>query len=155
MHQPMLDNHVPVLFRRLALFERTVDAFTHARVVTLNLDGGGPIRGLIFRQASHWGADAELEQLVEVPMERGVMDRFAADQITVEGFEVAQIEDVSMPFRNGTIVEGAGTQQGEQFVGPLSRVGKSFGQMRFSRHTHIIPDNSKRQLGDLVYAKES
>src|SRR5215813_7086582 len=63
MHQPMLDNHVPVLFRRLALFERTVDAFTHARVVTLNLDGGGPIRGLIFRQASHWGVDAELEQL--------------------------------------------------------------------------------------------
>src|SRR6266699_3632264 len=68
---------------------------------------------------------------------------------------MAQIEDVSMPLRNGTIVVGSGNQQAEQFVGPLSRAGKSFGQMRCTRHTHSLSQITPSVRARIVYAKES
>src|SRR4051812_26528526 len=68
-------------------------------------------------------------------MERWHSQHPPADLIPVERFEMSQVEDVAMSFGDGTIVEGFRNQEGEKFVGPLSRAGKSFGQMRFSRHT--------------------
>jgi hypothetical protein len=46
-------------------------------------------------------------------MEGRHLKRPAADQIPVERFQMAQIEDISMPFRNRTIVQRAGNQQAE------------------------------------------
>ncbi len=120
--------------------ERAVDGLANAGVVAVNLGERGPVGGLVFRQAAHRRIDTELEQLVELGVEGRHRQRAAADQISVEGFQMAQVENIAMPFGDGAIVERIGSQQAEQLVGPPARAGKSFGQMRFTRHTK--PDSS-------------
>jgi len=61
-------------------------------------------------------------------MERLDPEGPAGDQVPVEGLEVPQVENESMAFRNGTLVQGTLLQNREESVGLGSRVLQSVGQ---------------------------
>ncbi len=55
-------------------------------------------------------------ELVELPVERAENRKPLAEQIPVECLEVAQVENDTVPFWNGAVVEGVGMYDIEQCV---------------------------------------
>ena len=76
--------------------------------------------------------DAEGEQAVEFRLEGAQVECIPADQVPIEGFQMAEIKDDAMAFRDGALIERVGTDEPEQFVGPLTRRGRARGPGRFA-----------------------
>ena len=56
------------------------------------------------KAAAH-GIDAEGKEAVEILMRRPHAQSLARDQVPVECFKVADIEDNAVAFRNGTVIQ--------------------------------------------------
>ena len=102
MHEAMFEGDVEQLFRDFG--EQLIDLIAGAGVVALDLGEGGPVRRLVIGELAGRGIDAEGEEGVELRMKAGAIEGVAADQVPIEGFEVAEVEDQAVAFGDGAFV---------------------------------------------------
>ncbi len=94
-----------------------IERRAHALAVAADRRGGGPVRGRVGREPAPHGIDAEGEQAVEFRREGLQPGKPRAEQVPVEGLEVAEVEDEAVPLGNRPLVERIGPDQSEQPVG--------------------------------------
>src|SRR5260370_23540055 len=87
MHVTMLQRDLHNLVRRTV--HDLVDDLPHSPVVRPNLAFARPVRRLIFRRLSYRWIDAKFEEVVEFTLERGDIERLSADQVPIEGLQMA------------------------------------------------------------------
>src|SRR5579871_4619616 len=107
----MFERDMGDLLRRA--LQHFVDHGADAPVVVANLLFRRPVRGLILWNLSYRRIDAELEKLIELRMEAWDVERLAANQVPIERFEMSQVENESMPFRDRTRVKCARLKERE------------------------------------------
>ena len=96
------------------------NCFAEAFVVVPNLVDRRPILGLIRWQASLYRVDAEGEELVKVRVEGRKAQGFP-EKIPIKGFQVAQIKNNPVAFRDGAVVQCCGADNLEEFFAPGAR----------------------------------
>ncbi len=74
----------------------------------------GQSRWLIGGKAAINRIDAEGEKLIELGIESGQFEQTLIEQITVESFEVTDIEHDAMPLANRSFVQKLGLDDGEE-----------------------------------------
>ena len=134
VHQPVLDGHMEEgaaghLWRRLARFllveESGVNAAATLKIVGANLRFTGPVGGHVGGEIAVGGIDAEGEEFVERGMMGSEAESAGAEQVPVEGFEMAEIENQTVTFGYGAIVESLGENVGEERVGLLPSLAEA------------------------------
>ena len=123
VHQAMLNGDVEE--RGGYLVNQSVEGGPDSRIVAADIVLAWPVGWLIGGQTVASGINAEGKQLVEFRMERLDAEGLAGNQIPVEGFQMAQIEDQAMAFGDGAIEERIATDEGEQIVRLATRFGKA------------------------------
>ena len=89
-----------------------------------------PVFGHVRRQIATNRIDSESEQLIERRPLGRQMESSTAQQIPVEGLEMAQIEDQPMTLGNRPVVERVGSDRGENCVSVGAGLGQSMQQWR-------------------------
>jgi len=106
---------------RGSLRKNFVDDGARAAIVGLDLIFGRPVRRLVLGSFSNRRIDAELKQMVDLRMEGRDVLGVAQNRVPIERFQMAQVEDEPVPFRDRPRIQSAGLQQLEYFVGARSR----------------------------------
>ena len=119
MHQAMLQRHIHDLLG--SLLQHLIDDSPRALVVLLDLTLGRPIGRLVLRSLAHRRIDSEFEKPIEFRMEGRNIQRLPADLVPVERFQMSQIENQPVPFRDGPRIQSARPQALEQLVGTRAR----------------------------------
>jgi hypothetical protein len=107
----MFQRDVSHLFRRA--FQHFVDDCADASVIVSDLAFRRPVRRLVLRDLSNRWIDAEFEEVIEFRMEARNIQSVAANLVPVKGFQMSQIENQPMTFRDGARVESAWLQESE------------------------------------------
>ena len=111
----MLNRHVQNDFARILpaacgglriVSEDMVQFLPDAMVVGVDLRKARPVGGLVRRKAAAHRIDAESKEAIKFLVSRSEAQRLTRDQIPVECLEVADVENNSVPFRNGTVIQG-------------------------------------------------
>ncbi len=131
VHQPMLDGHIQERAIGDGRAARAagesfgnvlIEALANARVVRTNAFFRRPIAGDIVRKFSADGIDAERKKFIE----RGIfgleLERAAAEKIPIENFEMSEIKNQAMSFRNGPLEERRGRNHLENRVRACTRI---------------------------------
>src|SRR4029077_11699637 len=85
-----------------------------------NSIGRRPILRLIRRQASFYRVNAKGEELVKVRV-KGRKAQGFTKKIPVKGFQVPEIKNNPVAFRDGAVVQCCGAEYFEKFIAPRAR----------------------------------
>ena len=150
VHQAMFDGD----FEQAAMFEaretrvlcagsanRGVQLFAEAFVVIPNPVDRRPILGLIRWQAALHRVDAKGEELVKVGVEGRKAQRFP-EKIPVKRFQVAQIKNYPVAFRDGAVVQCCGADNLEEFFASArAPLEGAQGADRHGKMAPLLPDS--------------
>ena len=127
MHQPMLNRNVKNLL--CCSVQNLVKRTTNACVVLEDFVHRRPVGRRIVWQLPGGRIDPEREQLVKVCLEWGHAQFAPADQIPIECFQMAQVKDEPMAFRDWPLVQRVRPYHREQ------RISSSPGFCQLSNQT--------------------
>jgi hypothetical protein len=139
VHQTVFDGDVEHQLRRHlrgrvrireSVLQCCVERLTYPLVVASDFRDGGPVRGRIGRESIPHGVYAEGEQTVEFRCEGFQARETVAKQVPVEGLEMAEVEEETMPLGNRSLVEGIGSDQIEKQVGADAGLRQATQQFR-------------------------
>ena len=106
---------------RRIVAEDAVKFLADAKVIGVDLRKARPVGGLVRRQPAAHRIDAEGKEAIEFLVSRSEAQRLARNQIPVEGLEVANVEDNSVPFRNGPVIQRFRAHDAKQVIGHRPR----------------------------------
>src|SRR5579863_4542618 len=105
--------------------DRSVQFLTQTLVIRIDFFALRPVRRLIRRQSSAHGINPKREQLVECLVERLQSKRSLREQIPVERFNVSNIKNDAVSFRDRAVVHGLFAHDFKQVVGALAGFSQS------------------------------
>src|SRR5581483_3602984 len=85
--------------------------------IVAHLIHGRPISGLVGGQATPDGINAESEQPVKLRINWVGAQQPIAEKVPVKGFEMTEIKDDAMSFRNRALIQEVGAHDIEKFIG--------------------------------------
>ena len=125
VHQTMLDRDVKHLHQLRMAFFRALESmldglikfFTQALVVALDFRARRPIFGRVRWKAAADGVDPERKKVVESSMEGTQPESPLRQEVPVEGFDVAYVENDAVALGDGPVIEGLFADQLEKLIG--------------------------------------
>jgi hypothetical protein len=126
VHQSVFDrdveNHffwvLPITRRGLrTILENVIDSFADAQIISFDLRKLRPVGRLVFREAAIHRIDAESKEVIKFLVRSAETQCVTRDQIPIECFEVADIEDDSVPLRNGPVIKRVRSHHPKQVIG--------------------------------------
>src|SRR5215813_3244107 len=106
-------------------FDCGIEFIADARIVAVNFAASRPVQRAIRGQTAADRVDAECKKLIEGGIERSKPESTAAQKIPIEGVYVAEVENETMPFGDGTIVKSLFADQRKDFAGTRARAQQS------------------------------
>src|SRR5262249_29188805 len=101
--------------------DRAVQFVAQTAIVTLHLGKLGPVCRSILGQPAVDRIDAERKKLVELPLE-GLQAKCAfSEQVPIKGFDVADVKNDAVPFRNRTVIHSFVANNAKHFVSTRTR----------------------------------
>ena len=120
VHLAVLDYHLSPVSG--SFFPQYVNFLPAPQIVSPGpLRSRRPVAGRVGRQLAGVRIDAALKQVVERGMKRRRIQAPACQVVPVESFEVTEIKDNTMPFRNRTVVECLRIQKMKELIGLATR----------------------------------
>src|SRR5258708_40112838 len=115
----MFDSHIQQLRRREfgsacarplpKLCKSRIELVAHLLNVMPNYCKRGPIGRLVCRQPAAHGIDSEGEQPIKIPSRVWERQQPSAQQVSIEGLQVANIKDNPVPVWDRTLIKRIGT----------------------------------------------
>jgi len=96
--------------------QNAVKFLADAEVIGVDFRKARPVGGLVRWEAAAHRIDAEGKEAIEFLVSGPEAQRLVGDQIPVEGLEVADVEDNSVPFRNGPVVPRVRAHDSKQVI---------------------------------------
>ena len=119
VHPAVLDRREQSVRRQL--IQHFVNRVARALDIAQHRVQVGPVGRTVLRALSRQRIDAGLEQPVERRMKRRHVEHATRELVPVEGIEVPDVEDQSMPFSDRPLVQRSRRDQAEQRIGVCPR----------------------------------
>ena len=123
VHEAVLDGDVEQLLGEAV--ERGVESGAGAGGVIADFGFARPIGGSIGGSFAGFGIDAEGEEPIESGVEGREIEGVTREQIPIEGFDMAEVEDEAMAIGDRARIERVWIEQGKHRIGLRSGLVKT------------------------------